>query len=58
MNEKSLILFFILIVISFVSSLIFSDAGNPMHWIYALVPLVSAIAILGVGEMMYVNRRV
>ena len=51
MNDKVLIIFFILLGISFMNSVLFNDVRMIMNWVYALVPLIIAIAVLLITEM-------
>lgn len=50
MDNKILIIFFILIGISFINSVIYNDIQMLMNWLYALVPLILAIAVLLINE--------
>ena len=50
MSSKNIILFFILLGISFLNSILFSDTQIIMNWVYALIPLVLAIVFLIMSE--------
>ena len=51
MNDKTILIFFILLGISFFNSILFSDAHVMMNWIYALAPLLIALMVLFITEM-------
>lgn len=56
MSSKNIILFFILLGVSFLNSILFSDTQIIMNWVYALFPLVLAIVFLIMSEKM-ANRK-
>ena len=51
MNDKTILIFFILLGISFMNSVLFNDVRMIMNWAYALIPLIIAIMILLFAEM-------
>lgn len=51
MNDKVLMIFFILLGISLFNSILFSDVQVIMNWVYALIPLAIAVLIMIITEM-------
>ena len=51
MNDKIILIFFILLGISFFNSILFSDVRVMMNWVYALAPLVIALIIMFITEI-------
>ena len=51
MNGKIILIFFILLGISFFNSILFSDVQVLMNWIYALAPLAIALMVMFIAEM-------
>lgn len=51
MNGKIILIFFILLGISFFNSILFSDVQVMMNWIYALAPLAIALMVMFIAEM-------
>jgi len=56
MSEKNIIIFFILLGISFLNSLLFSETHIIMNWVYALSPLIIGILFFIVTEVMGSKR--
>lgn len=50
MSDKIIIIFFVLLGISFITSVIYNDTQILMNWVYSLMPLVLAIAVLLINE--------
>ena len=50
MSATNIIWFYILLGVSFLNSILFSDTQIIMNWVYALFPLVLAIVFLIMSE--------
>lgn len=51
MNDKTIVIFFIFLGISFMNSVLFNDVQAMMNWVYALIPLGFAVFIMFITEM-------
>jgi len=57
MSDKIIIIFFVLLGISLIASVIYNDTQILINWFYSLVPLVLAIAVLLINESMKRKRQ-
>ena len=51
MNGKIILIFFILLGISFINSVLFNEVQVLMNWVYALAPLAIALMVMFIAEM-------